>query len=967
MRHFSLWNPYALALVLTLAAGCTPEVPAPTTGTVEGTVTLSGATDATGTQVIAAGHVRITGSDGTFRFESLPPGNIQVRAIREGYVAQEQPVTVSAGATATARLTLQAQPPVEAPNRAPHLAGLSAAPSTVKPRGHVHVVATASDAEGDALEYLWTAPTGWTVEGNGATVKLIAPDSTGQSGLLQLEVRDGKGGTTSGQLVVATTTNQAPVLASLGATPPTVARGGTVTLSASAVDPDGDTLQYAWSAPAGWTLTASGPTATLVAPNASGQSASVQLTVSDATGATASGSVRVSTNTNHGPSIASFSASSATVERGGYVSLLVSASDPDGDTLQYAWSAPAGWTLDAPGHAAKLKAPNAPGQSALILVTVSDDSGASAQTQLLVSTLPNAAPVLTSLTATPASTQRGGQVSVKAFVTDADDAQLQYEWSAPAGWTLSGTGPDVSLTAPATPGASGTLLLVVKDGAGGTTSGALLVSTLPNQVPVVHSLSATPSPVAPGGTVALLAHAVDGDGDSLQYTWNVPTGWTVEGSGAAVTLRAPQALEALATVSVTVSDSFGGSAQASVSVTTRENRPPVLASVSALPSTVSRGGTVALRASAQDPDGDTLVYAWSVSGEGWNLSGTGPDVSLTAPNASGQLATVTVHVTDGRGGSVSGAVSVSTQANQAPLIFQASTEPSIVLPGARLNATVAAIELDAEPLSYLWTAQHPGWLLSASTAQVQVTAPFENNASTVLQVQVSDGVGGTASTQLAVSTSACPTQTMNCDRDPANGCEASLASDAQHCGACGNVCPAETPACVEGVCSPLYLFTGIRNDVPVSTVTGGGWQECYRDTYNTNSPLSDVFTACSKARLMLACRPTGSPMLRVLAHAPREDVLFDTGTSNTPHVANGVGWYFSSDRSWGFAPEGKPIQRDACDVEESSVSVPAGGPTAHQRLCWHTSSDSLGLGWRCGDIDGLNYDTSYERIVYQAD
>jgi hypothetical protein len=36
-------------------------------------------------------------------------------------------------------------------------------------------------------------------------------------------------------------------------------------------------------------------------------------------------------------------------------------------------------------------------------------------------------------------------------------------------------------------------------------------------------------------------------------------------------------------------------------------------------------------------------------------------------------------------------------------------------------------------------------------------------------------------------------------------------------------------------------------------------------------------------------------------------------------------------------------------------------------LCWHTGlPDSLGGGFRCGDITGLNNDSSFERIIFQA-
>jgi hypothetical protein len=109
---------------------------------------------------------------------------------------------------------------------------------------------------------------------------------------------------------------------------------------------------------------------------------------------------------------------------------------------------------------------------------------------------------------------------------------------------------------------------------------------------------------------------------------------------------------------------------------------------------------------------------------------------------------------------------------------------------------------------------------------------------------------------------------------------------------------------------------------------------------------------------MLACRATGSDVLTVAAHAARADVTFDTGGNDTPHDANGVGWYFNDDYSWGFAAAGDSIDLNICDISSSN-----GG----QRLCWHTQQSPALGGWRCGTSTGLNSNPSFERVVYQAD
>lgn len=154
-----------------------------------------------------------------------------------------------------------------------------------------------------------------------------------------------------------------------------------------------------------------------------------------------------------------------------------------------------------------------------------------------------------------------------------------------------------------------------------------------------------------------------------------------------------------------------------------------------------------------------------------------------------------------------------------------------------------------------------------------------------------------------------------------------------------------------------FAFSGVVNDLHVTALSG--WTQCYLDTYNnTGLTAAGVLAACTGDNLMLACRPTGSGVLTVAAHAPRADVTFDTGGNDTPHNANGVGWYFNDDFSWGFAAEGDSIDLNICDISSTN-----GG----SRLCWHTQQSPPLGGWRCGTNTNLNSSPSFERVVYQAD
>jgi hypothetical protein len=209
---------------------------------------------------------------------------------------------------------------------------------------------------------------------------------------------------------------------------------------------------------------------------------------------------------------------------------------------------------------------------------------------------------------------------------------------------------------------------------------------------------------------------------------------------------------------------------------------------------------------------------------------------------------------------------------------------------------------------------------------------------------------------------ACATGFADCNLDKqADGCEVNTQTDKLNCGGCGISCGADE-GCTGGKCVALLKFSGVAQNVPISSLVG--WTQCYVEAYGQGSTsISSVRQSCDGSLLMMACRVKGSSTLQLVAYASRDDVMFETGSSNTPHDANGVGWYFSSGYSWGFAPQGDPISRSSCDIQASSLQS---GVDGDKRICWHTTSGVIQGGWRCGLKDGLNSDTSYERMLFTA-
>jgi len=166
-----------------------------------------------------------------------------------------------------------------------------------------------------------------------------------------------------------------------------------------------------------------------------------------------------------------------------------------------------------------------------------------------------------------------------------------------------------------------------------------------NQPPVIQSLLAQDVQLYPSGNTEIQCMAQDADGDKLDFKWAC-TGGNFSGAGAIVMWQAPPNY-GVYTITVTVEDSKGGSAQASLPVTVGANQSPAISELVANPSGILYGGSTTLTCMATDPDGDVVRYSWSAS-EG-SITGVGNRVTWVAPNKGGNY-NITVVVSDGKGG-----------------------------------------------------------------------------------------------------------------------------------------------------------------------------------------------------------------------------------------------------------------------------------------------------------------------------
>ncbi len=180
----------------------------------------------------------------------------------------------------------------------------------------------------------------------------------------------------------ASPVNLPPRIKGLGASPPSVTRGGEAMVYVTPVDPEGDSLTAAWSSRTG-VLSPSGDRALWHAPASKG-TGSVVCVVADAHGAAVSDSVLidVSDSTVPAPRILRLRAKPRKLQPGETSIITCSASDPGRLPVTFNWSA-SGGTISGQDSSVQWTAPGQEGDYWLRCL-VANDSGSTARDSISV-------------------------------------------------------------------------------------------------------------------------------------------------------------------------------------------------------------------------------------------------------------------------------------------------------------------------------------------------------------------------------------------------------------------------------------------------------------------------------------------------------------------------------------------------------------------------------------------------------
>ncbi len=174
------------------------------------------------------------------------------------------------------------------------------------------------------------------------------------------------------------------------------------------------------------------------------------------------------------------------------------------------------------------------------------------------------------------------------------------------------------------------------------------------------------------------------------------------------------------------------------------NNYPIIVSLESDKDWVTPSGSCEVYCAASDADRDSLTYTWSATGG--TFSGAGPITTWIAPHVPGAY-TLTVTVTDGRGGEVTRQLTLEVRANHPPVIESLTAEPSAVRQGKASTIECVVADPEGDELSYLWAAARGN--ISGQGSSVVWTAPM-TCGSYVITVTVADSRGGEVSEELEI-------------------------------------------------------------------------------------------------------------------------------------------------------------------------------------------------------------------------
>ncbi len=393
--------------------------------------------------------------------------------------------------------------------------------------------------------------------------------------------------------------------------------------------------------------------------------------------------------------------------------------------------------------------------------------------------------------------------------SDPDNDTLTYDWNFGDN-TLHGTA--VSPTHTYTAAGVYVVTLTVSDGKGGanakTTTATINTPPVANAGGPYTAIQGTPLTFNGGGST-------DADNDTLTFDWNFGDN-TAHGANA--TPSHTYTSGGTFTVTLTVTDGRGGSDSKSVTVSV--DRPPSASAGGPYAALV--GAPISFNGSASsDADGDPLTFDWNFGDGTAHGSGVAPSHTY----ATGGNFTVTLTVTDGKGGSDTKTVSAAVDS------LPVANPGGPYIGGINVAVTFdgsASSDPDNDPLTYAWDFGD-----NSTGTGAKPSHTYGAGGAYTVKLTVDDGRGGTNTKSTAASISQPPVASIGGPYLPVLNVPLTLDGSASHD-------PANLPITIDWNFGDGTAHANVPQ--PVHTYTSTGTFTITLKVTNSSS-LSDTKTA----------------------------------------------------------------------------------------------------------------------------
>ncbi len=575
-----------------------------------------------------------------------------------------------------------------------------------------------ADIDGDPLTYaLNSGPAGAAVDAGTGNFTWTPGFSDAGVVIAGVSVSDGLESAATSINITVTNTNRNPVVDPIADV--TANEGDLVTVTPSAIDPDGDPLTWTGTSLPG-TASVNGTSGALTWQTGfadAGTYPGVTLTANDGIGGTGSSSFQVTiNNVNQVPTVAPIA--DVTANEGDVVTVTPVGSDLDGDPLSWSGSTlPGTASVDAgTGALSWTTGFSDAGSYPGVTLTADDGNGGTASASFAI-TINNVNQVPTVAPIADVTANEGDVVTVTPVGSDLDGDPLTWTGSSLPGTASvdAGTGALSWTTGFSDAGSYPGVTLTADDGNGGTASASFMIDvTNVNGPPVVDPIADVTA--NEGDLVTVTPTATDPDGDPLTWSGsNLPVDATVDaGTGAFSWQTDLTDAGVYANVTLTADDGNAGPGSASFSIDVNNtNQSPTVDPIADV--TAAEGALISVTPTGSDPDMNVLSWSGSsLPGTASVNATTGELTWQTGSLDAGSYPGVTLTANDGNGGTASASFMIDvTNVNASPVVDPIADVTASE--GDLVTVTPSATDADGDPLTWSGSNLPTGATVDAGT------------------------------------------------------------------------------------------------------------------------------------------------------------------------------------------------------------------------------------------------------------